>query len=102
MRALEQILDEFVRAATEIIDSKEHGLPTKSALSSLKRSPEDAIEAFYARYIKTKEKFDSRSNDLISGAFWMRPRASREKIWSGMESCKSLALEYACTKRLSN
>lgn len=91
-------LDKFVKISLSLIESKVHGLPSKSTLTYVKNNPVEAIEQFFDKYTTTAERFKRRDPSLISGTFWMRPKHEREEIWKSLEACRDLALTYQMEK----
>ena len=94
MGSREEIVRDFERAAVEVIETKEHGLPSRKTLEIVRADPRQSLEAFYDRYLETAVKFKGRDPSLISGTFWMRPKAARDKTWALLERCRDLALRY--------
>ena len=78
---------------------KAHGLPTKSVTRIVRDKPEEAIEAFFDEYEKTKERFKKRDSSLMSGTFWMRAKKDRDATWELMERCRDLAMRYQLAKQ---
>ncbi len=95
---MNNIVETFQEIAIKAIEMKSHGLGTKKIIKYIKSNPEGSIQAFFDRYESTKERFKKRDASLISGSFWMRPKAEKEATWTLLEKCRDLSLRYQMMK----